>query len=421
MQSEEAFDLEDLKRKQALVKGQISNSTKPLAIVITARSDPNAVYKKHKGYFRQNRNQLLSHGFEVIEIEDVADPTLIEAILQDVPRDRINFFWLRAHGSPTSIEFSKGNKLTNENLGEVFSWLPEKLDSQATIFLESCKTASLKEKDFYNNMLFSFGRLTQSMLDVSIVAPLQDSYMDKFSIDEHNQFHFVGRAPYLATKGLSDTLKMLDKETKALLANIQTEAITPELTENLRQSLKGTTGSFAYDACLQYLEQANLVHLQALHLAISNKNFYAVKELLTGFQADPNEITLGATEPKNFLPLNKAIQCKNLDVIKLLLDMGADVFREYKGVTPFSYLLEQGYNSPDVFYIKAIRTFELHLKNKDNDLYQRFIAERERFRVYIGLIDDEACFLLKYSGKQQTNTTEDYVKKTPTPKSKKHY
>lgn len=419
MQSEEAFELETLKRKQALVKGQIGNSTKPLAIVITARSDPNAVYKKHKGYFRQNRNQLLTHGFEVIEIEDVADPTLIEAILQDVPKGRINFFWLRAHGSPKSMEFSKDHNLTNENLGKVFSWLPEKLDSNATIFLESCKTASL-EKDFYNNMLFSFGRLTQSMLDVSIIAPVQDSYMDKFSIDEHNQFRFVGRGPYLTTKALSDTLRMLDKATKVLLSNSEIEEITPELTENLRKSLKGTTGSFAYDACLKYLEQVNMVHIQALHLAISKNDFYAVKELLTEFQADPNEINLGVTDLENFLPLNKAIERKNINIIKLLLDMGANIFQEYKGVTPFSYLLEQGYNSSDTFYIEAIRIFELHLKNRDNGLYQRFIEERERYRIYRGRLDEDARVLLQYSHKQQVHTkTDDPGTAASAPKPKK--
>ncbi|BBJ31382.1 hypothetical protein RAS_04910 [Rickettsia asiatica] len=135
------------------------DNTMPLAVIITVHYDNNSAFNKNRGYFKANKQQLLN-GYKVIEIDDIASPRDIENILKDIPPDKIVFFWLRGHGEAKSIRFSEQNYLLSQEVEEIFHWLPNKLQAKAILYLESCSTGSL-ENDFYNNIQFSFAKLTK--------------------------------------------------------------------------------------------------------------------------------------------------------------------------------------------------------------------------------------------------------------------
>lgn len=372
----ENFDVSELKRKKTLLNGQIANSNKPLAVIITASKDPNYVFRKGKGYFLANRQLLLSNGFEVIEIEDVRDPKDIEAIVSNIPPGKIKLFYMRAHGAPKQMEFSDQANLSSKEVKNVFHWLPDKLDDNATVYLESCLTGNL-EKDFYNNMQFSFGKLTQTMPFVKIVAPSESSYIDRFTINNDGSFSFISRDKYNPT----NTIRILDNAVKDLLIKNQDNEITPELSKILLASLKTGEKYFTSGYSSTYLDACGLYHFDAMLYAIKEKNVDAVKELLTLFQTSPNR---GPAEkpyetPDMFFPLNAAIAAKNLEILDFLLEKGADIFMEHKGVTPLSFLMERMYDSSDTFFLNAIRSFERSVIN-NRPLLEKFNSEREQYR-----------------------------------------
>lgn len=369
----------ELKRKQNLVQAQ-SASDKPIAVIVTARKDSVAAFSKAKGYFKANVTLLREKGYEVIEIEDVANPRDLKEIMQNIPNGKLNFFWLRAHGAPEKMLFSESHVLHAAEVSNVFAWLPAKLNSKAIIYLDSCLTGNIEGNKFYNNIQFSFGKLTTSLQQVKIIAPSEVSYIDRFDIDTQGNFSIHSRPAYQD----KDTILILDEAVKTILLQNGDQAITIETATLLRNNLKSSAVSnFTFNQLYsnKYLEQTGLDHFSALLCAIKENNIDAAKELINLFDTNPNQRELPLLCESNeefYCPLNMAIKVKNLEMLKFLLEKGADIFIKHNQLSPYEYLLKTAYNSSDVFYLEAIHAFEEHVKN-DPDLYEKFQYDRQKF------------------------------------------
>ena len=152
-------------------------------VLVLNEGEPTKEFRPAKGEYRKQLKDFETQGYEIIQ-KNIKDPeTEIPSILAAVEDESLAFVWPRMHGTPKSMTAAMGKDITSENLPKIFALLPKKLTSDAIIFLESCKTGNLT-KDFYDNIQFTFAKLTLELPDVQIIAPSELLAMYRFSFNE---------------------------------------------------------------------------------------------------------------------------------------------------------------------------------------------------------------------------------------------
>ena len=152
-------------------------------VLVLNEGKPTKEFRPSKGEYRKQLKHFEAQGYEIIQ-KNINDPeTEIPSILEALEDDSLAFVWPRMHGAPKSMTAAQGKEITSENLQKIFALLPGKLMSNAIIFLDSCSTGKLI-KDFYNNIQFTFAKLTLELPHVQIIAPSELLAMYRFSFNE---------------------------------------------------------------------------------------------------------------------------------------------------------------------------------------------------------------------------------------------
>ena len=174
-------------------------------------------------------------------------------------------------------------------------------------------------------------------------------------------------------------MKILDKSVKELLKGIE---LNTELNyqDQLRENVKAGNDVFKHFKFNEYLADNCFLHEKAICAAIFANDLEAVKELTTLFNVDVNNpLTMGGG--LCYSPLSLAIDSKNIQILKLLLEQGANIFAEYNNSSPFKYLLEH-YNPGDLFYLSTWQEIDQHLiKNGEKSLIDKFNIQRDEYRI----------------------------------------
>lgn len=169
-------------------------------------------FRPTQGLYKKNCEDLEKAGYTLLSV-NVENQESIEKQLASLPDGSIGFLWNRMHGHPKKMRAAKSFDITSSNLQDIFRDLPKKLSSNATIYLDACHTTSLKE-DFYNNIQFTFAKLTVDMPNVQIAAPAEASHIAWFSMMPNGTFSFDMLADPGAIRSMAITL---GADTKAIL------------------------------------------------------------------------------------------------------------------------------------------------------------------------------------------------------------
>jgi uncharacterized protein YaaR (DUF327 family) len=152
-------------------------------VLVLNEGKPTIEFHPAKGEYRKQLKYFETQGYEIIQ-KNIKNPeTEIPSILEALEDESLAFVWPRMHGAPKSMTAAQGKEITSENLQKIFALLPKKLMGNAIIFLESCTTGKLIG-DFYNNIQFTFAKLTLELPDVQIVAPSEKLSMYRFLFNE---------------------------------------------------------------------------------------------------------------------------------------------------------------------------------------------------------------------------------------------
>lgn len=184
-------------------------------VLILNEGEQSYAFSPTRGEYWKQLKHLEDQNYEIIQ-KNIRDPeTEIPSILENLEDQSLAFLWPRMHGFPKSMIAYKGKEITSENLQIIFALLPEKLISNAIIFLESCSTGAL-EKDFHNNIQFTFAKLTLKLPNVQIIAPSIATTISRFEFNGEG-FNCNMAPPYSSPKYGWDIAITLGARTKELI------------------------------------------------------------------------------------------------------------------------------------------------------------------------------------------------------------
>ncbi|MEY4463851.1 MAG: hypothetical protein RLZZ81_822 [Pseudomonadota bacterium] len=352
------------------------NNTKKLAVIITAQYDSEGVFSKDKGYYRANKQLLIDNNYQVIEIDNISNQEEIKEKLSSVS-SQLDFFWIRGHGAPKAIQLSATNNISSKEITDKFSWLSERLNDNAIIYLDSCNTGNI-EQDFYNNIQFSFAKATLEKPNIKIAAPSKVSHISFFEI-KNNEFKFFSNHGY----GKKNDIVVLGTDTKKLLKDLdnQNEKLLECKKQLLDTLITDKEEVTFYDSLYKnYLEECNLVISKAFKKAVLAKDLNATRQLIEKFKLNVNS-PLDKKFSSDYIPLCWAFDSKSPDILKEILEGGADLF-SYTGKLSLNYLMQKSYNSNDIFYFNTWSMLEKHLmQNQPSDL-KEFYNMRTNYMFY---------------------------------------
>ena len=247
-------------------------------VLVLNEGEPTKEFRPAKGEYRKQLKDFETQGYEIIQ-KNIKDPeTEIPSILAAVEDESLAFVWPRMHGTPKSMTAAMGKDITSENLPKIFALLPKKLTSDAIIFLESCKTGNLT-KDFYDNIQFTFAKLTLELPDVQIIAPSELLAMYRFSFNEGifrcNMASNSSRSQDISitigakTKQAFEIIRIINDKTSLDVSTAAIGAKTKELIK-LIKIIGEFHGGDCEEVVMKYLMESLL-----LDSVIKNKEYYA--------------------------------------------------------------------------------------------------------------------------------------------------
>jgi len=375
---------EDLKERESKV---ISEKPRKIALIIEASHDYNNAFLHNRGFYHYDIQALKDAGYE-IQHRVVNTTEEIERLGQEFPDNSIGFCWIRGHGTPQGITFGKDpekGKLTSEQVETIFSWLPQKLQSEGHILLDSCSTGALSESYYKsrqskkasrtieaveNNIQFNFGKLTKNLPNVKIIAPRVDSEIAYFFYDkEKNEFVFdmQTREQFWSGEwsGFFPIAVELGPKTKKLLLDLAPASEDEQALSAYRMALmeslvvqdrKQTMGLLCrgdFPNFLLYEERAGNL-LSAVLSCIAQPEIYPIQVL--DFLYDEMHVDLN--EHSDFMfssPLFLAISERRNELVKWLLDHGVDPNTEIDSTTALAYAKKQGNQEVVYLLIQAMR------------------------------------------------------------------
>lgn len=343
------------------IEAQLRGSSKPIALVLTADRDEGGLFREDRGYYKANKQELINAGYQIIEISNIDDPKMLASISDVFSQSSIGMLLIRAHGHPKAMEFSKNCLVKSEEISTTFYWIVEKMKPNAVIALDSCSTGSL-QGNFFDNIQFSFAKLTIDLPEVKIAAPSKVAFVTKFTIED-GEFEFYSRSEPYSSENSS---VIISSEIKSKLKHQTVQSLESEREAILSMLQKNRPAFHTVRVYEYYLHEASFSHTGGLMLAIQKEDLSAVKYLIENFHANPDlglsdsEFTWSAI----YCPLNAAIDKRNIEIIEYLLTKGANIFLNHNGITPLSYLIQS---------CKQVKNYSVDLALELLDIFEQYI------------------------------------------------
>lgn len=376
----------------------------------------NSTHRKHefrpdKGFFLKECQDLTKAGYTVLSF-DVDDPDDLASYAEKLSMSSVGLLWIRMHGGPTSMRASDAFCYTSDNISHYFSWLPKRLTNDAVIYLDSCLTGSL-EDDFYNNMQFSFARLTQKQKQVLIYAPYNSEHRQMLRIKADGRISiFMNERP----NSVTNITVRLGKKTKQLLDDNVTDEKRLKASLHISKREVNLHAQFTY-VSQTILEKNEYTLVNVLSSIINeydnfqnmiaeyklNKNtskfnvfcrldrfFSELVEVIERFYISPNlaaesQYSQCVGPVYKETPLAFAVYVKHDQMIAYLLAKGADPFYQLvrRNQSIFDYAVENDSN-PGGKRVKSLfidDQKQRFLRRQDNKLpvNQAVVATQSRF------------------------------------------
>lgn len=311
-----------------------ANTTTPTVLVISCKKQ-DGIFSPYRDDYFGNILALKHDGFTVKET-GIGSFDELTQVASNVVDNSISLLWIRAHGSPRSMTFSKEYEPNSDDIRRTWSVITTKLKSDATIILDSCLTGKLES---YNNIQLAFADLTIKLPDVKIFAPEESISQTTIRRNKAGDF-----CVSMQDCGKEYIMGMGGK-TKKILQEFKNQGSKDLLLENLKKSrIKAAKPD---NKQCPLTEGLNETDRSAVESTLARENHILTNAFLRIVAYHPLSIVKHFVEklhipldsPKFYqldTPIFQSIMYDRVEVVKYLKSKGADWQSKHNGVTPLS-------------------------------------------------------------------------------------